>query len=158
MKNEKCFPKDWVKGITQFFPINAPNGTNTTTCWMICWIGGDCASMADTLGDVEIVQGVGNILRQFLQDEEIPNPRSIYRHCWTNDEFTLGGYSYPKLDANIGDIPNLSAPLVTKNGAKPRVVFAGEATCSKFWSFLHGALNTGITQADEIMGYIKKGY
>ena len=157
MKNEKCFPKDWVQGITQFFPINAPNGINTTTYWMICWIGGDCASIADTLGDVEIIQGVGNILRQFLHDQEIPNPRSIYRHCWTNDEFTLGGYSYPRLDANIGDIPNLSAPLVTINGAKPRVVFAGEATCSKFWSFLHGALNTGIVQADEIMGYIKKG-
>lgn len=151
LKSKMNFPQDWVKGITQFFPISSEKAHNYL---MICWIGGDCASIADTLPDMDIIRGVGKILRQFLNDDNIPDPQRLIRACWTNDEFTLGGYSYPKLNAKLGDIENLSAPLLAKNSQRPQVLFAGEATCQTFWSFLHGAQATGLGQANKILEYM----
>ena len=152
LQDEKSFPRDWVKGITQFFPIGSKQGQKYR---MICWIGGDCASIADTIEDEDILEGIGHILRQFLGDDKIPNPQNVHRTCWTKDEFTLGGYSYPKLNANSKDIENLGAPLIAKNSQKPAVLFAGEATCPKFWSFLHGAHETGKAQAENVIQYLR---
>lgn len=151
LKAKKNFPQDWVKGITQFSPISLKKKDGYL---MICWIGGDCAAMADTLPDNDIIQGIGKILRQFLNDERIPNPQRLIRSCWTKDEFTLGGYSYPKLSAKAEDIENLGAPLLGGNSQRPLVLFAGEATCPRFWSFLHGAQASGIAKANKILEYV----
>ena len=148
LKSEKVFPRDWVKGITQFYPIPT---NNKQKYLMICWIGGDCASIADTLPDEDIIGGVGNILRQFLNNENILNPQRLIRECWTKDEFTLGGYSYPKLNAQLYDIDNLRAPLLSETSQRPLVLFAGEATSAIWWSFLHGAQATGIAEANKVI-------
>ena len=151
LTSHKTSPEDWVKGITQFYPVPSPDEKYL----MICWIGGDCASIADTLEDTDILRGVGETLRRFLNDENILNPQRLIRQCWTTDEFTLGGYSYPKLNANWNDIPHLSAPLTNEETQKPLVLFAGEATHPIFWSFLHGAQETGIETAQIVIDNIK---
>ena len=148
LKRQRSFPEDWVKGITQFYPIPL---SNKKEYLMICWIGGDCATIADTLDDTKILQGVGRTLRQFSNNEGIPDPQRLTRQCWTTDEFTLGGYSYPKLKANWNDIHNLSASLVDERTKEPVVLFAGEATHPVFWSFLHGAQASGIEKAQIVI-------
>jgi len=151
LKAKRAFPDHWVKGITQFYPIQSSGDRYM----MICWIGGDCATIADTLQYDYIIQGVGETLRRFLNDENIPDPKRLFRQCWTTDKFALGGYSYPKLNAHWNDIPNLSAPLVDERTKKPLVLFAGEATHPIFWSFLHGAQESGIERAQIVIDDMK---
>ena len=151
LKGKRDFPDDWVRGITQFYPIQSSGDTYM----MICWIGGDCAAIADTLHDDDVIQGVGETLRRFLNDKHITNPNRLFRQCWTTDEFALGGYSYPKLNAHWNDIPNLSAPLIDERTKKPLVLFAGEATHPIFWSFLHGAQESGIEKAKAVIDNLK---
>ena len=79
LKAKRAFPDDWVKGITQFYPIES-SGDNYM---MICWIGGDCAAIADTLQNDDIIQGVGETLRRFLNDKNITNPNRLFRQRWT---------------------------------------------------------------------------
>ena len=151
LKGKRHFPDDWVKGITQFYPIQSSGDRYM----MICWIGGDCAAIADSLQDDDIIQGIGETLRRFLNDKDITNPNRLFRQCWTTDEFALGGYSYPKLNAHWNDIPNLSSPLIDERTKKPQVLFAGEATHPIFWSFLHGAQVSGIERALAVIDNLK---
>ena len=37
------------------------------------------------------------------------------------------------------------------NDANPRLMFAGEATHPNFWSFMHGARESGIREAQRIL-------
>ena len=149
LKSKKTFPEDWVKGITQFNPMHQP-GHETL---MICWIGGECAKVADTVCDEEIAKGIGQILRQFVGNH-VTDPHKVIRCCWTKDPFTLGGYSYPTLATKEEDIVNLGRPLPNYEFAQ--LFFAGEATCPKCWSFLHGAYGSGIAQANKILEQINK--
>ncbi len=46
-----------------------------------------------------------------------------------------------------------SSPLPSQD--EPRLLFAGEATHEKFWSFMHGARESGIREANRILKEIK---
>jgi len=37
------------------------------------------------------------------------------------------------------------------NRTNPRIMFAGEATSKNLWSYLHGARQTGIAEAERVM-------
>ena len=42
------------------------------------------------------------------------------------------------------------------NDANPRLMFAGEATHPNFWSFMHGARESGIREAQRFLDLINK--
>lgn len=143
------FPNEWYKGILEFSAEESSEG-----CLMIVWIGGGAAQIADKLPDEKVIQDIGNVLRRFTQNSDIPDPDHLLRQCWTADEFTLGAYSFPKIGAGFNVFKQMGAPLPNKT--KPRLLFAGEACSSNLWSYLHGARLTAIVEADRILKALKQ--
>ena len=135
-------PKDWVKGCFEIVNID-PNGT-----LMMLWIVGDAARSADTLDDEQIKDDIGRLLSLF-QDKPVPTPDHLYRHRWSLDEFALGAYSTPSIQSSEATFEVTGKPVPSEDN--PRLMFAGEATDPVFWSFLHGARDSGGREAKRIL-------
>ena len=140
-------PQDWIKGVFEI-SVEDPLGT-----LMLVWVVGDAARAADDLKDEQIKIDLGNLMRLFI-DPQVPDPDHLYRHCWTKDEFALGAYSAPSLKCTNETFKVTGTPL--PNDANPRLMFAGEATHPNFWSFMHGARESGIREAQRILDLINK--
>ena len=96
------------------------------------------------------MEGITTTLRQFLgKNVDVPNPKSIMRHRWTTDPDTLGAYSYPTTTSKADDYEVLARPI--PNEDQPRLLFAGEAASPQHWSFTHGAMISGIHEANRII-------
>ena len=141
-------PQEWYKGI---FEISAEDPFSNL---MLVWIVGDSARSADRLSDEIIKKDIGNLLNTFLNRTDIPPPDFLYRNCWTRDEFAMGTYSTSTLKMTKKTFQNLARPLPSFEN--PRLLFAGEATHEKFWSFLHGARESGIREAERILSFFHK--
>lgn len=76
----------------------------------------------------------------------IPNPVGYVRTNWQNDPFSRGCVSSDQ----IGQQPNDRRVLAQPVGE--RLFFAGEATHPHFYTTAHGAYETGIRAAREVMG------
>ena len=139
---EMKLPKEWIKGVFEI-SVEDPLGT-----LMMVWVVGDAARAADDLDDETIKRDIGNLMRIFI-DPKVPDPDHLYRHCWTKDEFALGAYSAPSLKCTKETFKVTGTPL--PNDANPRLMFAGEATHPNFWSFMHGARESGIREAQRIL-------
>lgn len=76
------------------------------------------------------------------------------RSKWHSDPHVLGSYSHtrPICDKNSTGWKDLSMPVLDKSG-NPRILFAGEACSEHLFSTTHGAMRTGIEQADSIINF-----
>lgn len=92
---------------------------------------------------------LGKLLNRFLAREDIPPPDFLYRNSFTQDEFSLGSYSAASVKANYDPFAKTGLPLPDEQ--RPKLLFAGEATHPSLWSFLHGARDTGIREANRIL-------
>ena len=120
---------------------------------MLIWVVGDAAQAADQLKDEVIKEDIAKVLNDFLGRTDIPPPDFLYRNCWTKDKYSYGAYSAASMTMNDNTFKDLIEPL--PNQASPKLLFAGEATHPRFWSFLHGARDSGIREADRILKLIK---
>ena len=141
-------PEDWTKGAFEI-SVEDPFGT-----LMLIWIVGDAARAADCLSDDQIKRDVAKLLNNFLGRKDIPMPDYLYRNCWSQDKFSLGAYSASSTRMSKNTFKMTSEPL--PNEDSPKLLFAGEATHEKFWSFLHGARESGIREANRILKIIKR--
>ena len=66
----------------------------------------------------------------------------------------LGTYSAASLNSNENTFHITGKPLPSEEN--PKLLFAGEATHPQFWSFLHGARDSGIREAKRIISKIMK--
>jgi len=66
---------------------------------------------------------------------------------WAHDPFALGSYSHA-LPGHADDRADLAMPV------DDRLFFAGEATSPNFFSTAHGAQETGVRAAGEVMGKV----
>ena len=88
---------------------------------------------------------MGQALRIFLKNESIPDPDFLARECWNSSPFSLGTYCSEGLKATGKTFDIIAEPLPSPTN--PRLIFAGEATTAKHYSFAHGAMGTGISTA-----------
>ncbi len=91
---------------------------------------------------------MGNLIRTFSGDPDIPMPVEVIRQAWMSDPLTLGVYCTPKPEADDGDFLTLSQPLPSEE--EPKILFAGEATEPENWSNLHGSKLSGLREAERI--------
>lgn len=75
----------------------------------------------------------------------IPEIINVEATTWGRDTFARGGYSNIPLGASGQDMHNLSLPVDNK------ILFAGEATFSKHYSTVHGALKSGRREFARLM-------
>ncbi len=87
----------------------------------------------------EALEAVGNVL-----DISPPTPTATALSHWGSDPFSLGGVSYPKLGSTPDDRRALAAPAGT------RLLFAGEATSVEYYGTVHGAMISGIREAERL--------
>ena len=140
--------KDWTRFILGVYQvIDQPKLASF-------WLAGHGAKLIEELSDKVIKQGIYKIIEEFnpsikeltnLSDNPIVK---ITKSKWNSNPYVCGSYSYPTVDS-------FKAGLGPEDLARPegfnRILFAGEATSSKHYSTVHGAIESGWREADRII-------
>ena len=112
---------------------------------------GEGAKYMETLSTEQVKTDLMRRLREFIPN--LPDPMKIVITRWGSNENILGAYSYPTVDS-------AKAGVGPKNIAEPigdeRILFAGEATNAKYFSTVHGAIESGWREANRIISSLTK--
>ncbi len=115
------------------------------------WLSGEGAKFMETLSEEQIQKDALKCLEKFLpKGQSLPNVKSMLVSKWSNEENILGSYSYQTVASE-------TEGLGPKDLAEPvgsRVLFAGEATHEKYFSTVHGAIESGWREADRIICHL----
>ena len=114
---------------------------------LVAYHSGSRAQHINQLSDQELIAGCMATLRK-LFGTDIPDPISYVRTNWEQDPFSCGSYSYGKVGSSLAD----RALLAESVGG--RLFFAGEATHPHYTGTVHGAYETGIRAAQQLMAAI----
>ncbi|RZF42552.1 hypothetical protein LSTR_LSTR016938 [Laodelphax striatellus] len=136
----------WAKDVFGFFVVdNMPD--------VLCgWIVGSSARQMEKETDQTVQDVSYELLNRFFGKKfNIPRPTAILRSKWYSYPYTRGSYSFRSVDSyNVNaSATQLSQPVANKQG-KQVLFFAGEATHPYFYSTVHGAVETGLREADRI--------
>ncbi len=111
---------------------------------LVCYHGGPMAQYSNTIEDEDLIAGCVETLKKMF-GPDVPDPVSYIRTRWAEDEFSLGSYSFTKVGQLEGDRDELAKPVAQK------LFFAGEATHPNFYGTVHGAYESGVRAAREIL-------
>jgi monoamine oxidase len=100
---------------------------------------------SDALSEFAVDELVGLLGSSFRR-----KVRSLAASNWTSDEYSRGSYSFA-LPGRACDRAVLAAPV------DDRLFFAGEATSPHFFSTMHGAYETGLRAAAEVLRSCGRG-
>ncbi|XP_067092840.1 peroxisomal N(1)-acetyl-spermine/spermidine oxidase isoform X1 [Osmerus mordax] len=143
--------KFWMKKLFGFTVLKPTERYGHVLCG---WIAGHESEYMETLTEQEVTHSITHLIRKFTGNPII-TPRRILRSQWFLDPWTCGSYSYTAKGCSGQDIDNLAEPLPSREGqSQPlQVMFAGEATHSRFFSTVHGALLSGWREADRLISH-----
>lgn len=106
--------------------------------------GGDSREVQENWSDERILAGALDGLRLIVGPAvEIPEPRATHVTRWHTDPFARGSYSFIKVGGSPDDHRRIARP----HGL---VHFAGEATSAEHSSTVHGALMSGLREAERL--------
>lgn len=119
---------------------------------LIGWIGGAGAIAMEKLTEEDIADQCMKLIRKFLKNPSLPDPSQFYSSSWNSNKFTRGSYSFTsKQTDHIDEWETvLSQPILSKQNL---IVFAGEHCHQKFFSTVHGAFESGIEQAKNVLKF-----
>lgn len=106
------------------------------------FFGGACAR--ENEADGALAAFAANELADLLGNDIRGKITPLAATAWASDPFAHGSYSHA-LPGHAGARARLAAPI------DDRIFFAGEATHPYFFSTVHGAYETGVRAADEVM-------
>ncbi|KAK6635766.1 hypothetical protein RUM44_001020 [Polyplax serrata] len=132
---------------------------------LLGWVGGEGAKIIENLTEEKIGLDATRYLKQFYRKLEIPLPKRVVRSSWWSNEYVRGGYSHITVECDELRIDgsNLALPLCTTvhspegNSKKPTILLAGESTHKNYYSTVHGAYESGQSQAQVILEYHTQG-
>jgi monoamine oxidase len=107
----------------------------------------------EELNDKEVIKECTRLLKKFMCDESIPEPKNLIRSKWSSDPYIRGTSSHIPIGASQSDFDVIAKPVSFNN--KLYVLFAGEATDSENHSTVHGAYLSGIREAKRILNEAK---
>jgi polyamine oxidase len=108
------------------------------------WVSGEPARFATNAGQEAVVGDVMGVLRD-LFGSGVPDPVDARLTDWTHDPFALGSSSYVAVGATAADFTAIAEPV------GERLLFAGEHTLASFYGTAHGAMLSGIREADRLL-------
>jgi len=108
----------------------------------------------EKLNDKEVSQKCTKMLRKFLNQNDIPEPKSIEKTNWFSDPFIRGSNTYLSSDSSSQDIINIAKPIILNN--VPLVLFSGEATHVENFSTILGAYLAGLRESNRILNAHKE--
>ena len=103
--------------------------------------GRDIASMSD-----DAIGGRAAAIVNEIAGTKGPAPNAVHVTRWKSDPFALGSYVYLPVGASLDDIETLAAPV------GKRLLFSGEATSTRYNGYVHGAILSGIREAERLLG------
>jgi len=116
---------------------------------IVAYHAGSRAKHVNTLSDQELLDQALSALKLLFGDNvagEIPEPVSYLRTGWEHDPHALGSYSFDKVGQQAGDRAALASAV------DQQLFFAGEATHPHYYATVHGAYESGVRAAQEVMG------
>lgn len=135
-ESDEFVKKFWYRKIYSFSKIN--------DTLLLGWISGREAEYMEQLDEKIISEKCVELLKQFLKDACIPNPKRCVTTSWKNQPFTRGSYTSIGVGATQEDIENLAQPLYSNpHQSKPSILFAGEHCSPVYYSTVHGAYLSG---------------
>nr|CAD7573445.1 unnamed protein product [Timema californicum] len=137
---------EWVKGICTIEP--SP-GSKKVLC---VWLGGPEAVSMEKCSNEEVAETITRVLRRFTGNTLIPFPNNLMRSSWALDLNFRGSLSYLGLESTPSHMIDLGIPVPESGGSlAPVILFAGEATHPGYYGTTHGALLSGVREADRII-------
>jgi monoamine oxidase len=109
------------------------------------YFGGSCARELEDAGDGAFAAAAIDEIVALLGSGYRTKLRPLSASRWAHDPFATGSYSHA-LPGHADDRAKLASPI------DGRIFFAGEATSPNYFSTCHGALESGIRAAAEIVG------
>lgn len=106
---------------------------------------GSRAVLTNRWSDGALIDAAREVLARLFRTAA-PEPVAYLCTGWESDPFSRGSYTYPRIGGRAGDRQLLAAPVAG------RLFFAGEATHPTYFATVHGAYETGIRAALEILG------
>lgn len=105
--------------------------------------GGGAADLLAEMEETEVVEHAMASLRVMFK--KAPDPLGHHLTHWSNDPFSRGGFSFNAVGSKDHDRVVLGDPV------GERLFFAGEATEVEHIGTVHGALLSGLREADRIL-------
>ncbi|XP_015175694.1 PREDICTED: uncharacterized protein LOC107066013 [Polistes dominula] len=138
----------WIFDVFAFYTIDHQPKV------LCAWAVRHSAIEIEDLSDEELIEGLHLLLETFFGKLfDIPEPINVKRTTWYKDPLYRGSLSFPtKLAAKKGITPrDLANPVMCDD--KPIILFAGEATHEIFFGTAHGAIESGMREAERINCY-----
>ncbi|MEM7344532.1 MAG: NAD(P)/FAD-dependent oxidoreductase [Chloroflexota bacterium] len=115
---------------------------------LVAYHAGRRARHINQLSDDELVTQVVDVMQRMFGGNgfgTIPMPEAYVRTNWQADPFSQGSYSFNQVGQLPEDRLTLAQPI------NNRLFFAGEASHPHFYASVHGAYETGVRAAREII-------
>jgi monoamine oxidase len=109
-----------------------------------CYFGGSNADALERGGAAAFAHFATEELCKVFGNEVRRRIKPLPMHLWRGDPFARGSYSYAK-PGSAGCRAVLAAPV------DDRLFFAGEACSPHFFSTAHGAYESGVTAAEQVL-------
>ncbi|XP_054089985.1 spermine oxidase [Zeugodacus cucurbitae] len=154
----------WLEDIYGFYRVPRQ------PCTLVGWLVGSHIPLVETMSDFDVINGCLYLLRRFLPHWTISQTVDFARSTWDTNPNFRGAFSFRSLKTEelstspaelaqpitmLGPAPmyRVSTPLKGALAVKPVVQFAGEATHDCFFGTVHGAVESGIREAQRLEGY-----
>ncbi|MCB0018974.1 MAG: FAD-dependent oxidoreductase [Anaerolineales bacterium] len=98
--------------------------------------------------DAEFIAAARQTMQRLFGDHgfgTVPEPVAYRRTSWQTDPFSQGSYSFSHVDQQAEDRRRLAATVAGK------LYFAGEATHPAYYATVHGAFESGVRAARELL-------
>lgn len=126
------------------FPQSPLNGSGIIFATMV-W---DQSKRIEQQSDEVTMREGLEVLRQMFPNVTIPEPKAFFYPRWGMTPWAFGSYSNWATGYTLEQHTNFRANL-------GRLWFAGEATSSEYWGYLHGAFYEGKSAGEEVAACFK---
>jgi len=135
----------WKDSIFGLYPV--PSDEHV----MVAWLSGNGAYSIESVESSEILAGASELLDAFIRPlhPSFPVPVKCHVTTWATSTLSRGTYSFLTPETPYDTPETLSKPVAR------RLLFAGEATHSCYFSTVHGAIESGWKAADEVKRLLK---
>eukprot|EP00090_Calanus_glacialis_P015575 TRINITY_DN24583_c0_g1_i1.p1 TRINITY_DN24583_c0_g1~~TRINITY_DN24583_c0_g1_i1.p1 ORF type:complete len:418 (-),score=163.35 TRINITY_DN24583_c0_g1_i1:64-1263(-) len=132
----------WLEGVFGLYPDQSDPHL------LVAWLTGPAAIQVETLLPAQVLADISGLISATLSPSIplLPLPISTRVTTWGGNHLTRGSYSY----LTPSTPPNSPAILAEPVG---RVLWAGEATHSTYFSTVHGAVESGRREAVRILNW-----
>lgn len=140
----------WLRGVFRIFTVDHQPSV------LCARISGPSTLEAEDASAEQLKDGLTILLKNFIRNWPIPQPKHIVSSKWLSKSHFRGSYSHYSMESEAANVRTLelARPIADTHG-RPIVQFAGNATHECFYSTDHGAIETGFREADRIINFYK---